>query len=130
MSDYEYDDYRDPDAYNDDAPRHGARRPGSDLVQQAFDLGITGSIIATVLLTVLYAFLPVDAVPDFIPLAGQIDDIAAILAGGSSVTFLAVLRFVMRSRVARVSCLVVIVLSAIGAFAVFWVLMRIFNSLV
>ena len=72
---------------------------------------------------------PLDLIPDVLPVAGQIDDIAAILAGSGSITFLAVLRYVLRSRVGRWGCLLVIILSAIGAFAIFWALMWVFNSI-
>lgn len=109
-------------AYDDEPDRQ-------PIAQQAFDLGITGSILAIIVLTAIYTFFPVDAVPDFIPVAGQVDDIAAIFAGGSTVTFLATLRYLMRSRVARWGCLLLIVLSAVGAFTVFWLLMQLFDSL-
>jgi hypothetical protein len=81
-------------------------------------------------LTAIYVFSPVDLVPDLIPVAGQADDIAAILAGGGSVTFLTIMRYALRTRVGRWGCLIFIALSAIGAFAIFWVLMRLFDSLV
>jgi hypothetical protein len=105
-----------------------ARRPAS-LTQQALDWGISGSVFAILILTVVYVLSPLDLIPDVLPVVGQMDDIAAILAGGGSITFLAVLRYVLRSRVGRWGCLFVIVLAAAGAFAIFWVLMWVFNSI-
>lgn len=122
---YVYDD--EYDAYDDEGYRRHARA-GSPIVQQAFDWGISGSILAIIALTILYTFFPLDVIPDVIPVAGQIDDIAAILAGGSSVTFLAALRFILRTRIGRWGCLLVIILSAIGAFTIFWLLMQLFNA--
>jgi hypothetical protein len=124
----EYDDYDDrfeAERGYDDAP---TRRPVS-LTQQALDWGISGSVFAILILTVVYVLSPLDLIPDVLPVAGQIDDIAAILAGSGSITFLAVLRYVLRSRVGRWGCLLVIILSAVGAFAIFWALMWVFNSI-
>ena len=118
----------DDEAYQYDSARERAASK-NPLIPQAFDWGITGSILAIIVLTVIYTLSPVDTIPDIIPVAGQVDDLAAILAGSSSVTFLAVLRFVMRSRVARWGCLLVIVLSAIGGLTIFLVLLRVLNSI-
>ena len=117
-------DAYDQDTYSDDDL--ALARP---LAQRAVDWGINGSILAIVILTALYALSPVDALPDVIPVAGQVDDLAAILAGGGSVTFLTVLRFLLRSRAARIGCLAIIVLTSIGAVTVFWALSRLFDSL-
>ncbi len=100
------------------------------MTRQALDWGISGSIIAILVLTALYAFSPIDFIPDVVPVAGQADDIAAILAGGGSVIFLTALRYLLRTRVGRWGCVVGIVLAAIGAFVVFSVLIQVFNSLV
>ena len=124
----EYDDYDDRYEAEDDYDDAPARRPVS-LTQQALDWGISGSVLAILILTVVYVLSPLDLIPDVLPVAGQIDDIAAILAGSGSITFLAVLRYVLRSRVGRWGCLLVIILSAVGAFAIFWALMWVFNSI-
>ncbi len=127
----EYDDeYETEEADPPARPRMATRRRETPIAQQAFDWGISGSIIAILILTALYAFSPIDLVPDVIPIAGQVDDIAAILAGGGSITFLTIIRYVLRSRVGRWGCLLVIVLTSIGAFAVFWVLMRLLDMVV
>ncbi len=103
--------------------------PLSRLTQHAFDMGITGSIVAIVVLTALYVLSPLDFVPDVVPGVGQADDLAAVLAGSGSSLFLAVLRYALRSRVGRRGCLVAIVLSALGALVLFWALAMLFSRL-
>ena len=130
---YDEDDaYHQYDAENDEeyAYQSPPRQPrqSEPVIRQALDWGISGSILAIIVLTALYVFSPVDAIPDFIPFAGQADDIGAILAGGGSLTFLTVLRYVLRTRIGRWGCLIAIVLAAIGAFTVFWALLQLFDA--
>jgi hypothetical protein len=136
----EYDKYEpgeDEEGY--DAPRpvrrrstssRGSRRLETPITQQAFDWGISGSILAILLVTALYVLSPLDLIPDVIPIAGQADDIASVLAGGGSVIFLAVLRYLLRTRIGRWGCLITIVLAAVGAFVMFWVLLQLFGRIV
>ncbi len=99
------------------------------LTQQAFDMGITGSILALVVLSALYVLSPLDFVPDVVPMVGQADDVAVVLAGGGASLFLTLLRYGLRTRVGRRGCLVAIVLSALGALALFWALAALFSRL-
>jgi hypothetical protein len=105
----------------------------SYIARRAVDWGINGSILAIIVLTLLYVLSPIDAIPDFLPVVGQADDIAAILAGGSSITFLTVMRFILRklikSRAWRWGCFIVLLLVSIGAFMVFWLLFQLFKAL-
>lgn len=57
--------------------------------------GYKGSVLMIVLLSAAYTFLPIDLIPDFLLGAGQVDDLATILAGGGTVGFISVLRSVM-----------------------------------
>ena len=130
-----HDDPREDDysAYDDEAAYDEYAAPDvsplSRLTQHAFDMGITGSIVAIVVLTALYVLSPLDFVPDVVPVFGQADDLAAVLAGSGSSLFLAVLRYALRSRVGRKGCLVAIVLSALGALVLFWALAMLFSRL-
>jgi hypothetical protein len=113
----------DDEPYEDDH-RHPARRPPLSLTQRALDWGMSGSIMAILVLTILYTFSPLDS----FPVAGQVDDLAAILAGGGSILFLTIMRFVLHTRVGRWGCVIVIALTALGAFVIFWALMKILGS--
>ncbi|MBZ0308352.1 MAG: DUF1232 domain-containing protein, partial [Anaerolineae bacterium] len=53
-------------------------------IEQWVNTAYKTTIIGVIALSGLYAFFPVDAIPDFIPLAGQTDDLAALVAGGGS----------------------------------------------
>jgi hypothetical protein len=127
---YEYDDGFDDEDYSYDDHDEIVEYQGPSSAQRAADWGINGSILVIIILTLLYALSPIDFVPDLIPVAGQADDIAAILAGGGSITFLTILRYALRHRIVRWTCLIVVVLMLIGTFTVFWVLINFFNSLV
>jgi uncharacterized membrane protein YkvA (DUF1232 family) len=132
MDEYdEYEQYDDEESYSPPSAYVRQHLPGrrreTPITQQAFDWGISGSILAIVLLTAFYVLSPIDLIPDVIPVAGQADDVAAVLAGGGSVVFLAILRYVLRTRIGRLGCLITIVLASIGSFVVFWVLLQLFD---
>jgi len=120
----EYDDY--DEAYDDEYGDYDYPRP---LSQRAVEWGLNSGIVAIIALTLIYALFPIDAIPDFIPVAGQADDLAAVFAGGGSVTFLAVMRLVLRTRIGRWGCVIFLGLSAAGACAIFWLVARLVSSL-
>jgi uncharacterized membrane protein YkvA (DUF1232 family) len=119
--------------YDDNEERALTTREERQIAHRAIDWGVSGSILAIIILTGIYALSPVDAIPDFLPGAGWADDIGAIFAGGGSVIFLTIARYAMlsaiKSRAGRWGCLILIVLAGIGAFTVFWALLRLFDSL-
>jgi uncharacterized membrane protein YkvA (DUF1232 family) len=108
-------------------------REDRPITQRAVDWGVSGSILAIIILTGLYALSPVDLIPDVLVGAGQVDDIGAIFAGGGSVIFLTIARYLMlnalKSRAGRWGCLILILLAGVGAFTVFWILLRLFDAL-
>ena len=100
------------------------RRSIEDWVNQSY----RGSVITIVILSAIYALSPVDALPDIVPVIGQIDDIATLIAGSSSVAFLTAMRpfavYIAKRPVLRAGCITVIVITGImmlvGALAVFY----------
>lgn len=154
----EYDDYEaydegdayadeyDEDAYDAEAdepraqPRYARRRTPmvrrreeNTLLSQGVDWAMGGSILAIVIITILYVLSPLDVIPDLLPVAGQADDLAAVLAGGGAVAVATLARYILRGVVAtrsgRIGCLFVIVLAGIGAFVVFLGLLELFSRL-
>lgn len=116
----------------DNEERALAPREERQLTRRAIDWGVSGSILAIIILTGLYALSPIDAIPDVLVGPGQVDDIGAIFAGGGSVVFLTIARSLiltaMKSRAGRWGCLILILLAGVGAFTVFWVLLRLFDT--
>lgn len=146
-------DYADEDAYGDETDdyddgvivvdaaslrraRAGRLAKRGEIIPQehvsarrAIDWSTTGGIITVILLTLLYAFSPIDAIPDVIPVAGQADDVVAVTAGTATAGFLAFLRIALRamlaSRIGRKGCVilgalmgVVTVLAFVGLAAI------------
>jgi len=122
----DYEDYNEEPEREEESPDP---RPALTMPQHALDWGISGSVLAVLILTVVYTLSPADFMPDVLPAAENIDDVAAILAGAGSITFLAVSRYVLQKRVRPLGCLFVIILTSVGAFAIFWGLMRLFDSI-
>ncbi|NDJ76298.1 MAG: DUF1232 domain-containing protein [Chloroflexi bacterium] len=127
MSRYD-DDYYDEDEYYDDYEDYDQDDYYDD-GRRAIDRGTNLSLIIILVLTALYVISPVDLIPGIIPVAGQADDLAAVVAGGGAASFVAALRFVLRTRVGRWGCAVVLVLSMIGACTVFWALLQLVESI-
>lgn len=123
----EYADVYGDDSYPDDRVTRASR---PSFAQLALDWGISGSILAILVLTGIYAFSPADAVPDLVPVAGQVNDLAAVLAGGGTLGFLVALRFILRTRIGHWGWPPAIMLSAVAAFAVFYALAQIFDALI
>ncbi len=128
--DDEYNDSVDPAVYSDPAVYYtpAVRKRGEVVPQggvaarRAIDWGTTGSIVAVILLTLLYVLSPIDAIPDLIPVAGQADDVAAVTAGTATAGILAFLRIVLRamlaSRIGRKGCVILAaVLGIVGVLA-------------
>jgi uncharacterized membrane protein YkvA (DUF1232 family) len=97
-------------------------------IEEWVNLGYRGSVILIVVLSGIYALSPVDAVPDILPVIGQIDDIATLAAGGGSVAFLTAIRplavAIAKRPVLRAGCITVIAIVGLmmlaGALLVFY----------
>jgi hypothetical protein len=82
---------------------------GPTIVRRAVDTSLVMGIVLAIITTLLYVLSPIDAVPDLVPVLGQLDDMVAILLGGGSVSVLAALRVLIGAGVhnpaARKACL-------------------------
>lgn len=149
---YEYDDFDEADEYGDDdeyidvvevqPPRaaYGRRvakrgvAPQEDIAaRRAIDWGTAGGIVTIILLTLLYAFSPIDAIPDVIPVAGQADDAVAVTAGTATAGFLAFLRIALRamlaSRIGRKGCVILAGVIGVVTILAFAGLVSIINAI-
>lgn len=138
----DYDDYDDEDVIDAVPPRPRYRRqvakrgqPQQNVTaRRAIDWGTTGGIVTIILLTVLYALSPIDAIPDVIPIAGQADDVVAVAAGTATAGFLAFLRIVLRamlvSRVGRKGCVILAVVMGAVTILAFIGLAALVNAIV
>lgn len=91
--------YRSPS--NSAKPPDGAR---TGCTHQVAGCGLDVSMALVGLLTLLYLVLPVDVLPDFAPVLGQFDDLLALVAGGGSVSLLALARLLVRRGALRRGC--------------------------
>lgn len=94
---------------------------------RAANWGLNASTLMVIVMTILYVISPVDAVPDVVPLAGQADDLAAILAGGTSATLLTAGRYLLRFRAARWACGIAGFLALLGLMTLLWLAYQVVN---
>ncbi len=92
------------DAAQDEAPRSPAERV-EHWVNQAY----RGGLVSVVVLSFVYAFFPVDVIPDLLLVVGQMDDLAVLLAGGGTAATMTALRplliTIFRHPMLRAGCL-------------------------
>ena len=81
-----------------------------------------GSVLLTVILSLVYTLSPVDVIPDVLIGAGQIDDLAVLLSGGGAIGTLTLLRTIfsgiMKRPNLRTGCLIVVGVGSIVFIAV------------
>lgn len=96
-----------------------------------------GGVLLVILLSGVYAFFPIDAIPDLLPLAGQVDDLIVLLSGGTTVGVMTALRplvaAIMKRPLLRTGCFLsvglVLTVMLAGAVLVFYGLYSLFNSI-
>jgi hypothetical protein len=90
-------------------------------VRRAVDSSLVVGTVLTVITTVLYLLSPIDAVPDLVPIAGQLDDAVAVLLGGGTVGFMTLLRLFVgvgiRDRRTRRACFLVLLMVMLPVLA-------------
>lgn len=102
---------------HDQQPAPGSETPQPSRLGRILNVVLTLGIILVLALTGLYTVSPLDLLPDVVPVAGQADDIVALLLGGGSVGLLTILRFLVSVLVgdakARRSCLIILLVVAV-----------------
>ena len=86
-------------------------------IEQWINQTYRGTIMLIVVLSGIYALSPVDALPDIIPVVGQVDDIATLAAGGSALAFLTAIRplaiVIAKRPLLRAGCITVIAIAGV-----------------
>jgi hypothetical protein len=104
-------------------------------VERYVNLTYRAGIILIIVLSGIYALSPVDTVPDIVPLAGQVDDLAALISGGGAIAFITAIRpfvmAIMKRPVMRAGCLFIAAMTIFmlvgSSIALFYGLSRILS---
>jgi Protein of unknown function (DUF1232) len=98
-----------------------------DQVERYVNLTYRAGVILIIVLSGIYALSPIDTVPDLVPIAGQLDDLAVLLSGGGTIGFITLMRPVvmgiMKRPAMRAGCLfiaVVVLILLIGTSIAFF----------
>lgn len=109
-----------------------------DKLVSNINLAYRVGMFAVLLLSGIYTLSPIDAIPDIIPAAGQADDAAVLVTGGTSAVFMTFARFAMmlilHNRLLRRGCTIgaaiVIPIVIFGALLMFYGLYSLISRLV
>lgn len=105
--------------------------------EKAITWGYWGTVILILALSAAYALMPIDLIPDFLIGVGQVDDAGALVAGGGTITFATIMRwialFIARHKRVRQGLIVLMIgfvfLLIFSAIGLYFLLMEITSSL-
>lgn len=105
--------------------------------EKAITWGYWGTVMLILALSAAYALMPIDVIPDFLIGIGQVDDAGVLVAGGGTITFATIMRwialFFARHRRIRQGFIILmigfVILLIFSAIGLYFLLMEITSSL-